>query len=86
MSVLTNTVFLKDAAERAIKTFAQTLLSAVGTGAVLPAVTDVDWTQGAAIGATAAIISILTSIVTSGIGNNGTASVVHEVVNVEKNL
>lgn len=86
MSVLTNAVFLKDTAERAIKTFAQTLLGAVGAGAVLPAVTEIDWTQGAAIGATAAIVSILTSIVSSGIGNNGSASVVHEVVNVEKNL
>lgn len=86
MSVLTNKVFLQDTLERAVKTFAQTLLSAVGTGAVLDAVYQVDWAQGAAIGATAAILSVLTSIVTSGIGNNGSASAVPEVVNVEKNL
>lgn len=81
---LGNAVFLKDVAERAVKTFAQTLLATVGTGAVLPAVTDVDWGNGAAIGATAAIISILTSIVTSGLGSNGTASAVPQVVNAER--
>lgn len=81
MSVLSSVGFYKDTAERALKTFAQSLLAAVGTGAVLPAVTDVDWAQGAAIGLTAAVISILTSIVSSGIGDNGSASLVPEIVN-----
>lgn len=74
-----NAVFWKDTVERAIKTFAQGVLGAFGADVAL-SVVEVDWAQAAGIGATAAIVSVLTSIVSAGVSNNGTASVVPEVV------
>lgn len=49
------------AGERALRTFAQALLASIGTGAV--GITQVDWVAGLSIGATAAVVSVLTSIV-----------------------
>lgn len=49
------------AGERALRTFAQALLASIGTGAV--GITQIDWLGAASIGATAAVVSILTSIV-----------------------
>lgn len=49
------------AAVRATKTAAQTALAAMGTTAV--AITALDWTQIAAVCATAFVFSILTSVV-----------------------
>lgn len=46
---------------RAAKTAAQTALAAIGTTAV--AITELDWPQIAALAATAAVTSVLTSIV-----------------------
>ena len=46
---------------RAVKTAAQTALAAIGTTAV--AITALDWPQIAALAATAAVTSVLTSIV-----------------------
>lgn len=75
-----NIVFIKDSAERAVKTFAQTILGTVVGSEVLP-ITDIDWGQGALIGLTAAAISVLTSIVSGvAVKGNGTASLVSEVV------
>lgn len=51
--------FWRGAAERAIKTGAQTLLSLVTVG---QAVTDMDWPGALAITATAVLASLLTSI------------------------
>lgn len=69
MSIFT-VAFAKAAAERAIKTFAQTgaaLLTAAGTGLL-----DTDWQTAASVAAMAAIISLLTSVgsdlATSGTG------------------
>ena len=50
------------AGERALRTFAQALLASIGTGAV--GITQIDWLGAASIGATAAVVSILTSIAT----------------------
>lgn len=83
MSVLQSTVFWKDAVERAVKTFAQTVLATVSTGEIFESVVNIDWSNGLAIGATAVIVSLLTSVVTAGVANNGTASVVPEVVSTE---
>lgn len=46
---------------RAVKTAAQTVLAAMGTTVV--SITSLDWPQIAALAATAAVASILTSIV-----------------------
>lgn len=70
-------VFWRDAAERAIKTFAQALLSVIAVAGVT--VLTVDWVEAFAIGATAALVSVLTSIVSVKIGEEDTASLVHEV-------
>ena len=80
MASLTSGVFLKDTFERAVRTFVQALLAAVGAGAVTTAVTDINWGDAALIGLTAAVFSVGTSVLASGIGDNGTASVVPEVV------
>nr|WP_314638641.1 holin [uncultured Olsenella sp.] len=45
---------------RAVKTAAQTAVALIGTGAV--AITSLDWGQIAAVTATAAVLSVLTSV------------------------
>lgn len=45
---------------RAIKTFAQTAVSLIGTGAV--GFTDLDWLQIASVAGVAAVVSLLTSV------------------------
>ena len=51
--------FIKGAAERAVKTGAQSLLALMTTGA---AITAIDWPQALAIAASAALASVLTSL------------------------
>lgn len=63
-----------DALERAVKTFAQSLLALIGAGLVN--VVLLDWTDMLGISATAALVSVLTSFVSLPVGDNGTASVV----------
>lgn len=64
--------WLTDAAERAVKTFAQALLAALTLSGV--DVLHLDWGQTLSMAGTAAVISILTSIVSVGVGTAGTAS------------
>lgn len=45
---------------RAVKTFAQTAVSLIGTGAV--GFTDLDWVQIASVAGVTAVVSILTSV------------------------
>lgn len=52
--------FLKGAAERSIKTFAQVLAAVIGAGQL--GVLDVDWTNSLSIAGLAAVASLLTSI------------------------
>lgn len=52
--------FLKGAGERAVKTFAQTLVALIGAGQL--GVLDVDWVNALSIAGLAAIASVLTSI------------------------
>lgn len=68
--------WLKDALERAVKTFAQSLLTLMTLGT---AITNVDWGSALAISATATAISLLTSVVSAHIGNEGTASLTKTV-------
>ncbi|NBR22907.1 MAG: holin [Micrococcales bacterium] len=55
--------------ERALKTFAQALIAVFAAGAVT--VLDIDWTQALAVSGTAALLSVLTSVVSANFGNYG---------------
>lgn len=68
--------FWKDAAERAIKTFAQVMLGflVIGQSGVM----DVDWVNTLSVSGVAAFASILMSIVGQGVGDKGTASLVRK--------
>lgn len=70
--------FWLDAGERALKTFAQVLLSVFAISGVT--VLNADWTEALAVAATATLGSLLTSIVSSKISSTDTASLVEEVV------
>lgn len=70
--------FIKAAAERAVKTFAQTLVSLIGVNAT--GVLDVDWQGGLSAAALAAVISILTSIGSDWATGNGPSLTSAEVV------
>lgn len=63
-----------DALERAVKTFAQSLLALIGAGAVN--IVLLPWADIFAVSATAALVSLLTSVVSLPLGDSGTASVV----------
>lgn len=53
--------FVKAAAIRAVRTFAQAAAAAIGTSALL---SDVDWLAVLSVASLSAILSILTSIIT----------------------
>ena len=67
--------FWLDAAERAIKTAAQTVLGLIGSNVV--DVTSLDWQEIGIATAFTTGLSVLTSIVSSGIGEPGTASLLN---------
>lgn len=68
--------FWKAAAERAVKTFAQTLLVLLGGGTTALNLIGVDW-QGALLAAgSAAALSVLTSVISARVGPSGTPSLV----------
>lgn len=54
--------FIKDALFRALRTFCQTLVALIGADQV--SIVDLDWVGMLSVAATAAIVSILTSIAT----------------------
>jgi hypothetical protein len=63
-----------DAVERAVKTFAQSLIALIGVGAVN--IVTLPWSDILAVSATAGVLSLLTSVVSLPLGDSGTASVV----------
>lgn len=65
--------FAKDALERAVKTFCQALLALFTVGV---SITNIDWEQALAVAATAALVSVLTSIGSIGFGSQDTASTI----------
>jgi len=68
-----STLFIKDAAERAIRTAAQALLALWATD--VSDVLAVDWLQAGSVAALAGLTSVLMSIVATGVGDKDTASV-----------
>ena len=62
--------FWEDAGERAIRTIAQALLALLGTDAL--GIVGLDWTQMLSVAAGAGLMSILTAIVATGVGDKGT--------------
>lgn len=66
--------FLKDTAERAIKTFVQGAIASLSVEGL--AFEDVDWLRVVSIAGMAALTSVLTSIASYNFGSKGTASVV----------
>lgn len=66
------------ASERAIKTFAQTLVALIGTGAI--GIMDLDWLQMLSVAATATVLSVLTSIASSNFGAHPGPSLADETI------
>lgn len=63
------TAFLKATAERAVKTFMQTLLALLGTDAM--GVVNADIMASVQIAGAATLLSVLTSFASSGVGKTG---------------
>lgn len=66
--------FILDTLERAVKTFAQTLVALLGAGAV--DILHTDWKARLSVSAGASVISLLTSIASYPVGTKGNASLV----------
>ena len=66
---MTTAQFWAAALERAVKTAAQVAAALIGTGAV--GVTELDWAQIGSVAATAAVVSILTSLASDRVGLPG---------------
>ena len=62
MSIYMKKTFWAGTAERVVKTLAQATLAMIGTNTV--AITDLDWQHILAVAATAAVVSVLTSLAT----------------------
>jgi hypothetical protein len=68
--------FWKSTVERSVRTAAQVLLGFLVVGET--GILDVDWEQALSVTGVAVIASILTSVVATGVGDKGTASLVKE--------
>ena len=68
--------FWEDTAERTIRTMAQALLALMGTDAL--GIVGLEWAQMLSVAAGAGIMSILTAIVATGIGDKATAQLLKE--------
>lgn len=76
--------FLRALLERAIKTFAQTLVALLGATAV--DVMSVGWVQLLSVAAGAALVSVLTSIASSGFGSTNGPSLAGEELPVPRTV
>lgn len=77
---MTTGQFWLAALERAVKTAAQVAAALIGTGAV--GITTLDWTQIGSVTATAAVVSVLTSLASDRIGPTPGPSLVGEAATV----
>lgn len=68
------TRFWKDAVERALKTFAQTLIALLGVGGF--GIIDAPWFSSLSVAGLAAVLSVLSSVASVTVGEQGTASLV----------
>ena len=75
-------MYWKAVAERAVKTAAQSGIALFAAGATI---LDIDWTQGAAVVATATILSVLSSIASTHVGEFTGPSLANEAL-VEDDL
>ena len=75
--MLTEKAFWIAAGERAVKTFAQALVALFVAGVT---VLTIDWQQGLAVAATAALVSVLTSIASVRLGSFEGPSLAGEAV------
>ena len=78
---MTTGTFWAAALERAVKTAAQVAAALIGTGAV--GLTELDWAQIGSVSATAAVLSVLTSLASDRIGPAPGPSMVGEAVRVD---
>lgn len=69
MSVLSSKIFWIDAAERSVKTVAQTMVAVLTASGVL-GLFSVNWGDAISVSGLAGLISILTSIGSAGSGNS----------------
>lgn len=68
--------FWKASAERAIKTFVQTLAAGLGTASV--GIVDLPWESALGLAASAAVLSLLTSVGSARVGKNAGPSLLGE--------
>lgn len=80
---MTTGQFWAAALERAVKTAAQVAAALIGTGAV--GITELDWAQIGSVAATAAVVSVLTSLASDRVGLPG-PSLVGEAVTVRPEI
>jgi hypothetical protein len=76
MGTLSTAAFWEATAERSVKTLAQTLIAVFTVSGVTPA--NIDFAEAAYTGGMAALLSVLTSIVSSGIGRTAGPSLTTE--------
>lgn len=76
---MTTAQFWAATLERAVKTAAQVAAALIGTGAV--GITELDWAQIGSVAATAAVVSVLTSLASDRVGRPG-PSLVGEAITV----
>lgn len=65
--------FWKDSAERAVKTFAQSMVAVTTAGAT--GVLDVDWVNALSVSLLATLVSVLTSIGSGTIGDQSASAI-----------
>ncbi len=75
--MLSEKLFWVAAGERAVKTFAQSLVALFVAGVT---VLTIDWQQGLAVAATAAVVSVLTSVASVRLGQFEGPSLAGEAV------